>query len=362
MKHWNKITTAIALTSCMVFPAFASELKVFNWAEYMGEDTLANFTKETGIEVVYDTYDSLESMETKILTGGAGYDVVFAAGPVVERFVGAKLLQKLDQESLTNKGNLDASLMKVLAGHDPDNAHAIPYMWGTVGIAYNKALIEKRMKDAPLNSLDIIFKPEISAKFADCGIAILDSPGEVLNVALNYLGLDPTSSKKGDIKKAQELVTSIRPNIRYFNSVKPIDDLATGEICMALMYSGDAGIAADAASNGGKGIEISYSIPKEGTMMWFDSMVIPTDAVNTKEAHQFIDYMMRPKVIAEISNGIFYANANTASLEFVDKDITSDPNIFPPEDVRAKLFPDVALAKKSTRLRTRAWTKVKTGR
>lgn len=362
MKNWKTITTTIALTSCMAVPALAADLKVFNWAEYMGESTLADFTKETGIKVVYDTYDSLESMETKILTGGAGYDVVFAAGPVVERFVGAKLLKNLDQESLTNKGNLDKSLMKVLAGHDPKNAHAIPYMWGTVGIAYNEAMIEKRMKDAPVNSLDIIFKPEISAKFADCGIAVLDSPGEVLNVALNYLGLDPKSSKKGDIKKAQELVTSIRPNIRYFNSVKPIDDLATGEICIALMYSGDAGIAADAASKGGKGIELSYSIPKEGTIMWFDSMVIPSDSASTKEAHQFINYMMRPKVIADISNSIFYSNANSASQEFVDKEITSDPNIYPSEAVRAKLFPDVALAKKPTRLRTRAWTKVKTGR
>ena len=362
MKHWKKLTTIAALTSCMAVPAFSEEVKVFNWAEYMGDTTLADFTKETGIKVTYDTYDSIESMETKLLTGGSGYDVVFSAGPVVERFIGAKILKGLDKDSLKNIENMDPKIMEVLAGHDKGNAHAIPYMWGTIGIAYNKAKVAERMKDAPTNSLDMVFNPEISSKFADCGIAVLDSPGEILNIALNYLGLDPQSAKKADITKAQELITAVRPNIRYFNSVKPIDDLATGEICVALMYSGDAGIAADAATTADKGIDLSYSIPKEGTLLWLDNMIIPADAANTENAHKFIDYMMRPQVIADISNSIFYSNANKASESLIDKEITSDPNIYPSEEVLAKLFPDVALPKKATRLRTRAWTKVKTGR
>lgn len=362
MNNWKKLIATVAISATIVVPAFAEEeVRVFNWAEYMGENTLANFTKETGIKVVYDTYDSIESMETKVLTGGSGYDIVFAAGPPIERFGGAKILKKLDKKLLTNLGNLDEPIMKVLAGHDPENAHAIPYMWGTIGIAYNKSKIEERMKDAPVNSLDMIFKPEVSAKFADCGIAVLDSPGEILNIALNYLGLDPKTSKKSDIKKAQELMTSIRSNLRYFNSVKPIDDLATGEICLALMYNGDAGISAEAASKADKGVEVLYSIPKEGTILWVDSMFMPSDAANSENAHKFLDYMMRPKVIAEISNGIFYSNANKASVEFLDKKISSDPNIYPSKEVIDNLFPDVALAKKATRLRTRAWTKVKTG-
>ena len=207
----------------------------------------------------------------------------------------------------------------------------------------------------------VIFKPELSAKFADCGIAVLDSPGEILNIALNYLGLDPQSSKKADIKKAQDLISANRANIRYFNSIKPIDDLATGEICLALMYNGDAGIAADAAGKAEKGIEVLYSIPKEGTILWVDSMFIPNDATNIENAHKFMNFMMRPKVIASISNNIFYSNANKASLEFLDKEISSDPNIYPSDEVLNKLFPDVALAKKAIRLRTRAWTKIKTG-
>ena len=362
MSNWKKLIATVAFSATIAMPASAEEeVRVFNWAEYMGDNTLADFTKETGIKVVYDTYDSIESMETKVLTGGSGYDVVFAAGPPIERFGGAKLLKELDKKSLKNLGNLDPVIMKILAGHDPENTHAIPYMWGTIGIAYNKSKIEERMKDAPVNSLDIIFKPELSAKFADCGIAVLDSPGEVLNIALNYLGLDPKSSKKSDIKKAEELITAVRPNIRYFNSVKPIDDMATGEICLALMYNGDAGIAAEAATKADKGTEVLYRIPNEGTILWVDSMFMPIDATNIENAHKFMDYMMRPKVIADISNGIFYSNANKASVEFLDKEISSDPNIYPPKEVVDNLFPDVALAKKATRLRTRAWTKVKTG-
>ncbi len=360
MKHW-KLATIAALTLSSINLAVASELKIYNWAEYMAEDTLANFEAETGIKVIYDTYDSLESMETKILTGGAGYDVVFAAGPVLERFIGADLLTTLDQEALSNKGNLDRSIMDTLSLHDAGNTHAIPYMWGTVGIAYNTAKIAERMDNAPVNSLDIIFKPEIIEKFADCGVAIIDSPGEVINIALNYLGLDPHSAKKSDIKMAEKLISSVRPHVRYFNSIKPIDDLATGEICLALMYSGDAGIAAYAASEAGNDIELLYGIPAEGTVIWVDSMVITSDAKNVAGAYQFIDYILRPEVIADVSNTIFYSNANSASNEFVDPELMSDPNIYPPASVRKKLFADIALPNKSLRLRTRSWTKIKTG-
>lgn len=218
------------------------------------------------------------------------------------------------------------------------------------------------MDNAPVNSLDMFFKPEIAEKFADCGIAFMDSPGEVINVALNYLGLDPHSAKKADINKVQELISAVRPYIRYFNSLKYIDDLATGEICLAVMYNGDAGIAGLAASEAGHGIEVVYKIPVEGTVIWIDSMVIPSDAKNIDAAHKFIDYMMRPEVIADITNLIFYPNANSAAAEYVTVEILDDPNIYPPASVRERLFADIVLPNKSIRLRTRAWTKIKTGR
>ncbi|MDA7949688.1 MAG: polyamine ABC transporter substrate-binding protein [Hyphomicrobiaceae bacterium] len=357
----KKLLTTAALTAALAAPLGAQELKVFNWAEYIGPDTIANFEAETGIDVTYDTYDSIESLETRILAGGSGFDVVVAAGPTAQRFISAGLVQPLDTGAFSNYGNIDPEILARVDGFDPDGNHIIPYMWGTIGIGYNPAKIEEVLPGVDMTDLAVLFDPANAAKLAECGLGVIDSPNEVLGVALNYLGDDPYTDDKGTVKKAEELVTAIRPNVRYFDSVKPIDDLATGEICAALMYSGDSGIAAYAAEEAGNGIEVAFAIPQQGTLAYVDNFLLLADSANKEAAQTFLDYMMRPEVIADASNFIFYANANAASKEFVDPAITGDPNIYPPAEIMDRLYAEIPLGNKAQRLRTRTWTRIKTG-
>jgi putrescine transport system substrate-binding protein len=318
--------------------AFAQEepvVNVYNWTDYIAEDTIAKFTAETGITVNYTNYTENETLEAALLAGSSGYDVVFPSGFFLERQIEIGVYQPLDKAKLPNLANMDPVAMKTASTHDADNAHSIPYMTFTTGFGYNPVKIKEIMPDAPVDSWDLIFKPEIVSKFKDCGVSILDAPAEVVATALNYLGLDPNSESEEDLAKAEELLASVRPFIRYYRSSGYIEDLAAGNTCIAMGYSGDIFIAKDEAA---EGVEVEYTIPKEGAISAFDLMAIPADAPHPDNAHKFINFIMQPEVTADITNFVFYASANAAATEFVDEEIRNNPGIYPPADVAAKLF------------------------
>lgn len=343
--------------------AFAQgTINVYNWSDYIAEDTIAKFEAETGIKVQYDVYDSNETLEAKLLAGSSGYDVVVPTSGFLARQVAAGVYQPLNKELLPNLVNVDPGLMEQAAVYDADNEHAVIYLWGTSGLGYNTAKIAERLgDDAPVNSLALIFDPANAEKLADCGITLLDAPNEVFPAALAYLGLDPTSSDTADLAKAAEVIMAIRPYVRYFHSSQYISDLANGEICVSLGYSGDVFIAADRALAVGNGIDIAYSIPTEGAMQWFDMMAIPADAPNPEGAHAFINFVMKPEIKADITNYVFYANANVPSLPLVEEDIRNDPAVFPTPEVLEKLYPMVTRDARTDRTMTRLWTTAKTG-
>jgi putrescine transport system substrate-binding protein len=344
-------------------PARADEkvLNVYNWSDYIGENTVADFEKLTGIKVNYDVYDSNETLETKLLTGHTGYDVVVPSGGFLGKQIQAGVFSTLDKSKLPNLKNMDPSVMSAAAQFDPGNAHSVPYFWGTVGIGYNVKKIQAIMPDAPVNSLDMIFKPELAQKFAKCGITMLDSPADILEIALHYLGRSPYSAKKEDYEAAQAMLMKVRPYIKYFHSSRYIDDMANGEICLALGWNGDFLIAADRATEAKNGNEIQYRIPKEGTQLWIDNLAIPADAPHPENALLFINYLMEPKVAAAGANFVNYATPNLAALPFVKPELRNNPDVYPPPDVMAKLFPDKVAPAPVERLRTRTWTRIKTG-
>ncbi len=342
-------------------PALAKEVRVYNWSDYIDEEVLKDFEKETGIKVIYDVFDSNELLETKLLAGGSGYDVVVPTGPFLSRQITAGVFQKLDKSKLPNLKNTWPLINERTALYDPGNEYSINYMWGTTGIGYNEAKIKERMADAPVDSWDLIFKPEIVSKFKDCGIFLLDAADDILPVALLYLGLDPNSKDPGDLDKAGKLLEQIRPNIQKFHSSEFINALANGDICIAVGYSGDILQARDRAEEAKNGVTVGYKIPKEGAQMWFDQMAIPADAKHVEEAHAFLNYMLDPKVIAKASNYVNYANGNLASQEFIDDEIKGDTSIFPDEATLKRLFVKNPYDAKTQRVVTRIWTKVVTG-
>jgi putrescine transport system substrate-binding protein len=337
-------------------------VRVYNWSDYIDSTILDDFTKETGIKVVYDVFDSNEVLETKLLAGKTGYDLVVPTGQFLNRQIKAGVFQKLNKSKLPNLANMWPEVSQRVAVYDPGNEYAIDYMWGTTGVGYNEGKIKERMPDAPVNSLDMIFKPEIAAKFKDCGIHVLDSPDDILPVVLNYLKLDPNTTKPEELEQAGKLMTSIRPYVQKFHSSEYINALANGDICMALGWSGDILQAASRAEEAKNGQVIQYALPAEGTQMWFDMMAIPKDAKNVEEAHVFLDYIMRPEVIAKATNYISYANGNLGSHKFVDEGILKNTSIYPDEATLKKLFVKLPYDPKSQRLVTRMWTKVVTGK
>ncbi len=352
-----------ALAGLAAGPAFAQgTVNVYNWSDYIAEDTVAKFEAETGYTVVYDVYDSNETLEAKLLAGNSGYDLVVPTSSFLERQIAAGVYQPLNRELLPNWGNLDPALMEQAAAYDEGNTHAVIYMWGTTGLGRNTASVAERLgPDAPVDSLSLIFDPANAEKLADCGITLLDSPTDVLPAALAYLGLDPTSSEAEDLEKAGALLESIRPYVRYFSSSQYISDLANGEVCVSFGFSGDVFIAAGRAAEVGNGIEIAYEIPVEGAMQWFDMMAIPVDAPNPEGAHAFINFIMKPEITADITNYVFYASANTPAKEFIDPEILGDPSVFPTPEMLAKLYPSVTHDARTDRLITRIWTTVRTG-
>ncbi len=356
------ITAASALVTLGAAEAQNKKLFIFNFSNYFADDTISNFIKQSGIDTKLDYFDTHEMLETRLITGGSGYDVAFASSPVASRLIPANALQKLDKSKLKNYGNIDPFYLEMISTFDPGNEYMVPYMITTTGIAYNVKKINERMPDAPVDSLDMFFKPEIAEKFTNCGIGINDSPNEIIPIALNYLGLDPYSTNKEDLAKAKDLLMKLRPYIRHMRTGQLLDDMASGELCLALMWNGDANIGAQRAKEANAGVEVIYRLPKEGTSITLDNMVIPVDAPDPEEALKFIDYIMEPKVTADITNAVFFPNPNTAATPFVASDIRDNPNLYPPEELRKKLFVDKLLSPRDARERTRLWTAFRAGK
>lgn len=337
-------------------------LNVYNWSDYIGEDTIANFEKETGIKVTYDVFDSNEVLEAKLMAGNTGYDIVVPSLTFLSRQIQAGVFQPLDKSRFTNYGNLDPEMMAMLARNDADNGHSVPYLWGTTGIGYNVDKVKQALgDDFPLDSWAMVFEPENLAKLKGCGVAILDTPSEIIPPVLDYLGEDPNSFDPEVIQKAVDRLQALRPSILYFHSSQFINDLANGDICVAVGWSGDIIQAQARAAEADKGVDVAYMIPKEGAPMWFDMLAIPKGARNVDNAYLFIDYLMRPEVMAGVQNYVMYASANQAALPLVDKAVLDDPGIYPTEEAKQGLYTLAVLPPEVDRLFNRHWTTLKTG-
>ena len=358
---WLSAVSIFVVSATLSAQAQERVVNVFNWSDYIDNSILEDFTKETGIKVVYDVYDSNEILETKLLAGGSGYDVVVPTGSFLERQIQAGVFQKLDKDKLPNLKNMWDEVNKRLEIFGPVNDYSINYMWGTIGIGYNKEKVKAALGTDHIDSWKAVFDPEEAAKLKDCGINFLDSSTDMIPVTLAYLGLNPDSHDPADIAKAEEALLKVRPYVRKFHSSEFINGLANGDICVAVGWSGDVFQARSRAEEAKNGVELDYAIPKEGTQMWFDQMAIPADAPHPQEALEFLNYMMKPEVIAKSSNYVFYANGNKASQEFLDPEVKDDPAVYPDEATMAKLFVNTALDPKTQRIFTRTWTKVVTG-
>ncbi|GAB4574347.1 MAG: polyamine ABC transporter substrate-binding protein [Rhodothalassiaceae bacterium] len=334
------------------------EVNFYNWSDYIAPETIPEFERTSGLKVHYDVFDSNDVLEGKLLAGSTGYDVVVPTGSffAVQREAG--VFRNIDPGLLSNYRHLDPEILKRVERLDPGNRQAVPYMYGTTGLGYDRAKILARMPDAPLESWDLLFKPENAARFADCGIAILDAPDELHWITMHYLGLDPESGIATEIERGMDVIARIRPYVRYFHSSAYIDDLANGEICLALGWSGDV---FQARKDAAEGIDIRYVIPKEGTIIWFDLLAIPFDAPHPGNAHRLIDFLLDPQVAAANSNAVWYPTPNLAALPMVAPEIRNDPMIYPTPEILARLMPDLPDPPRVVRIRNRAWVAVKTG-
>jgi putrescine transport system substrate-binding protein len=337
-------------------------VNVFNWSDYIDPEVIKAFEQSTGIKVRYDVFDSNEVLETKLLTGNSGYDVVVPSAYFLQRQVQAGVFAPLDKSKLPGLANIDPELAARAARHDPGNEHSVVYMWGTTGIGYDRAKVKAIMPDAPVDSWKLIFDPAVLVKFKDCGISMLDDPTDMVGTALLYLGKDPNSESEADLKAAEDTLMKIRPYIRTIHSSQYIDQLANGELCIVVGYSGDVLQARDRAEEAGKPLDIGYSIPKEGALMWFDTLAIPADAAHKDAAHQFIEYLLQPAVAAKNSDFVNFANANKAATPLVNADLRNDANIYPTPEVAARLQPSLAKSADFTRALNRTWTRFVTGR
>jgi putrescine transport system substrate-binding protein len=336
-------------------------VNVLNWSDYIAEDTVANFEKETGIKVTYDVFDSNEVLEAKLMTGNSGYDVVVPSLTFLARQIQAGVFMPLDKSRLSNYGNLDPQIQALIAQNDKDNAHSANYLWGTTGIGYNVDKVKERLGDnAPVDDLKIFFDPELVSKFTDCGVYVLDTPSEILPMALDYLGEEPNSFDPVVIQKGVDLMLKIRPHITQFHSSQVVDALANGDACLALAWSGDVMQAAARADEAGKGVKVGYAIPKQGAPVWFDMMAIPKDAKHPNNAHIFIDYMLRADVMANIQNYVAYASGNAKAKELINEEIRNDPRVYPTPEVQATLYNLAVIPPEVDRIFNRAWTTIKT--
>ncbi|RMO89896.1 Putrescine-binding periplasmic protein [Pseudomonas syringae pv. tagetis] len=365
MKKFGKTLLALSLMGVVATAAQADDkvLHVYNWSDYIAPDTVAKFEKESGIKVVYDVFDSNETLEAKLLAGKSGYDIVVPSNNFLAKQIKAGVYQELDKSKLPNWKNLNESLLRAVSVSDPDNKHAFPYMWGSIGIGINPDKVKAALgADAPVNSWDLLFKPENAAKLKSCGISFLDSPTEMLPIALHYLGYPTDSQDKKQLAEAEALFMKIRPSIGYFHSSKYISDLANGNICVAVGYSGDIYQAKSRAAEAGGKVKVAYNIPKEGAGSFYDMVAIPKDAENVEGAYKFMTFLMKPEIMAEITNAVRFPNGNAAATALVDKEITGDPGVYPPADVQAKLYAIADLPAATQRIMTRSWTKIKSGK
>jgi putrescine transport system substrate-binding protein len=335
-------------------------LFIYNWSDFIGTDTIAKFERLTGIKVTYDVYDAEETMEARLMAGSSGYDVVSASTDFFSREIKAGVYERLDKAKLPNWKNLDPKILAIQAEYDPGNQHAVPYLHSINGFAYNVDMIRARMPNAPVDSLDMIFRPEIVAKFADCGVTLIDSAEDTLQLALQYLGLDPNTTKREDFKAAEDLLVKVRPYIRSFDSTEYMNGLANKEVCIAMSWSSDYAQSRARAKAVGLNVNLAFTVPKEGANQTFSSLLIPQGAPHPQAAHAFINFILRPDVIAEITNQIFYGNDNIASRPLIDKRILDDATLYPTPEIEARLYRSAEVSAATERIRTRTWTRVKT--
>ena len=354
---------AVLLSVAGAVSAQAEEkvLNVYNWSDYIAPETIRNFEQEYGIEVNYDLYDSTEIVEAKLLAGRTGYDVVIQSVRYSARLIPIDVFQPLDKRQLPLWDNLDPWVLEIMRGYDPGNLYGMPYMWGSTGFAYNVDMILERMPDAPLDSGAMLFDPDVVSRFADCGVTLLDEPTDVIPMAMQYLGHDANSLNPEHIAEAEALLKKVRPYVRYFSSGKMINDLPNREVCIAMSWSGDYAQAMNRAKEVGADVKLAYAVPEEGTLYWFDGIFVPADAPHPGNAHLFLNYLLRPEVIAEITNVTHYANANLASLPWVANEIVGDPATYPSQADRDNAIIGYIFGPKDERQRTRAWSRVKTG-
>jgi len=357
----KKIALLLATTT-FASAAFAEEVRVYNWSDYIDEDLLTKFEEETGIDLIYDVFDSNEVLETKMLAGSSGYDVVVPTGDFLQRQISAGAFQPLDMDQLPNAGNLWDVIEARTIQYDPENAYSINYMWGTTGLGVNVGKVSEVLgEDAPINSLDLIFNPEHMEKLDACGVYFLDAPSEVIPAALTYLGEDPNSNDPDMLAKAEEVLMGVRPYIQKFHSSEYINALANGDICVAFGWSGDILQARDRADEAENGVEIAYNAPTEGALMWFDQMAIPVDAPNPEAAHTFLNFILDAQNMADASNYVYYANGNLASQEFLIEDVIGDTAIYPDAATLENLYTKAPYDSRVQRTVTRMWTKIKSG-
>ncbi len=364
MSWLRPVLLCVAIASQAAAAAAAREAKVLNvftWPDYIAPNTIADFEAEYGIKVNYDTYDSTEMAEARLLAGRTGYDVVVHAERYSARLIPIGIYRPLDRRKLTNWKNLDPWVLETLQANDPGNRYGVPYLWGTTGFTYNVKMIRERMPDAPVDSGDMIFNPEVARHFADCGITFLDEPTDVVPMVMLHLGRDPNSLDPKDLRDAEAVLKSVRPYIRYFSSAKMLIDLPNEEVCIAMSWSGDYAQAMWRARQVGRPIDLAYTTPREGTLAWFDLWFIPADAPHPDNAHLFLNYLLRPEVIAAISNETRYAAPNRKARPFLLPEVRDDPAVYPPEEVRDRLHKGYLHSPKEERLRSRLWSRVKTG-
>jgi putrescine transport system substrate-binding protein len=346
-------------------PSAAAEEKrlyIYNWSDFIGPNTIAKFEALTGIKVTYDLYDAEETMEARLLAGGSGYDVVSASTDFFSREIKAGVYEALDKSRLPNWKNLDPRILAIQSAYDPGNAHAVPYLHSINGFAYNVGMIKARMPDAPVDSLDMLFKPEVVSKFADCGVTFLDSAEDTIQLALNYLGLDPNTTKREDYKAAEELLLKVRPYIRSFDSTEYLNALANKELCLVMSWSSDYAQSHARAKAAGVDVDLAFTVPKEGANETFSSLLIPQGAPHPQAAYRFINFILEPRVIAEITNAIYYGNDNLASRPLVDPRILANVTLYPTPEVEARLYKSAEVSAATERIRTRSWTRIKTAK
>lgn len=336
-------------------------LNIYNWSDYIDPSVLSEFEEEFGIRVNYDIYDSSEMVDTKMLAGSSGYDLVVHSAAFAARLIPIGVYQEVDFSRLENYGNIDPLILQRMESAYGAKATGIPYMWGTTGFSYNVDMIRQRMPDAPVDSAALVFDPEIVSRFADCGVSLLDDPTSVIPFAMLYLGHPASSVEPEHLADAEKLLNSIRPYIKYFSSTKMLLDLPSKEVCIAMSWSGDYSVASSRAAEAGVDINLAYSVPMEGGVEWYDVFYIPSDAPHPDNAHLFLDFLLRPEVIARTTNFVGYANANLKATPLVDPSIANDPAIYPDAEIQARLFASEVLPPKLERRRSRSWTKIKSG-